>query len=121
MANKNLTKAKSAKNDEFVTNKKGIFEYVLGGCKDTRLLNVRVFDKSTIKTVYTKQTAEAKKKGISNCPMCAQSGDKNKSTKIYAINEMDADHVTAWSNGGSTSIDNCQMLCSTCNRVKGNR
>ncbi|MEE0891476.1 MAG: DUF262 domain-containing protein [Succinivibrio sp.] len=107
--------------DEFVTNKKGIFEYVLGGCNDKKLLNIRVFDKSTIKTVYAKQTAEAKKKGISNCPMCAKSGDKSKSTKIYAINEMDADHVTAWSNGGSTSIDNCQMLCSTCNRVKGNR
>ena len=107
--------------DEFVTNKKGIFEYVLGGCNDKKLLNIRVFDKSTIKTVYAKQTAEAKKKGISNCPMCAKSGDKSKSTKIYTINEMDADHVTAWSNGGSTSIDNCQMLCSTCNRVKGNR
>ena len=107
--------------DEFVTNKKGIFEYVLGGCNDKKLLNIRVFDKSIIKTVYAKQTAEAKKKGISNCPMCAKSGDKSKSTKIYAINEMDADHVTAWSNGGSTSIDNCQMLCSTCNRVKGNR
>ena len=109
--------------DECVTNKKGIFEYILGGCKkvDAKLLNVRVFDKSTIKTVYARQTTEAKRKGISNCPMCAKSGDKSKSTKIYAINEMDADHVTAWSNGGSTSIDNCQMLCSTCNRVKGNR
>lgn len=107
--------------DEQVTNKKGIFEFVLGGCNDKKLLNIRVFDKNTIKTVYTKQTIEAKEKGISNCPMCARSGIKSKMTKIYAINEMDADHVTAWSNGGSTSPDNCQMLCINCNRSKGNR
>ena len=35
--------------------------------------------------------------------------------------EMDADHVTAWSNGGSTDINNCQMLCKTHNRGKGNK
>jgi 5-methylcytosine-specific restriction endonuclease McrA len=34
---------------------------------------------------------------------------------------MDADHVTAWSNGGATSISNCQMLCKTHNRAKGNK
>lgn len=34
---------------------------------------------------------------------------------------MDADHVTAWSKGGSTDMDNCQMLCQTHNRAKGNR
>ena len=31
---------------------------------------------------------------------------------------MDADHVTAWSRGGSTDISNCQMLCKTHNRAK---
>ncbi|UKK47880.1 HNH endonuclease [Prevotella sp. E9-3] len=34
---------------------------------------------------------------------------------------MDADHVTAWSNNGPTTIENCQMLCKTHNRAKGNR
>lgn len=42
-------------------------------------------------------------------------------TRIYHLNEMDADHVTAWSKGGATSIDNCEMLCKTHNRSKGNR
>ncbi|MBQ9661603.1 MAG: HNH endonuclease [Oscillospiraceae bacterium] len=31
---------------------------------------------------------------------------------------MDADHVTAWSNGGATDINNCQMLCRTHNRTR---
>ncbi|MBR1755312.1 MAG: HNH endonuclease [Bacteroidaceae bacterium] len=34
---------------------------------------------------------------------------------------MEADHVAAWSRGGQTSEENCQMLCRTHNRVKGNR
>jgi 5-methylcytosine-specific restriction endonuclease McrA len=58
--------------------------------------------------------------GESNCPLCALGHDANKS-KIWSFNEMDADHVSAWSKGGATSIKNCQMLCKTHNRVKGNR
>lgn len=42
-------------------------------------------------------------------------------TRIYKQNEMDADHVTAWSNGGATNISNCTMLCKTHNRAKGNK
>ena len=106
--------------DDYVTNKKGIFEYVLGGCEDKKLLNVRVFDKNIIKKVYKKQTDEAIKKGISNCPLCACGHDANKS-KIWEMKDMDADHVTAWSKGGETSEKNCQMLCKTHNRAKGNR
>lgn len=34
---------------------------------------------------------------------------------------MDADHVTAWSKGGATDIKNCQILCKTHNRAKGNK
>jgi hypothetical protein len=41
--------------------------------------------------------------------------------KIYKIGLVDADHVTAWSKGGNTDIENCQMLCKTHNRMKGNR
>lgn len=106
--------------DSQVTDKKGIFEYVLGGEKDSRLLNVRVFDKKTIKAVYRKQTAEAEARGVSNCPLCAMGHDAN-AKRIYRESEMDADHVTAWSKGGATDEANCQMLCKTHNRAKGNR
>lgn len=106
--------------DDAVTDKRGIFEYILGGCKDTRLLNIRLFDKNTIKTVYEKQTLQAKQSGTSNCPFCA-AGDGENKTRIWTLGEMDADHVTAWSKGGATDIGNCQMLCKTHNRMKGNR
>ncbi len=103
--------------DPYVTNHKGIFEYILGGEKDKSLLNIRVFDKATINRVYTKQTASAKEKGVSNCPDCALKGE----TRIYKLGEMDADHVTAWSKGGATDEGNCQMLCRHHNRSKGNK
>ena len=103
-----------------VKNRRGIFEYILGGSIDTKLIEVRVFDDATKKSVYTKQTAEAEKKGVSNCPLCALGHDSNK-TKIWKLKEMDADHVTAWSKGGATDIKNCQMLCKTHNRAKGNK
>lgn len=106
--------------DEFVKNKKGIFEYVLGGCKDSKLLEIRIFEERDKKTVYARQTKDAQEKGISNCPLCALGSDNNK-TRIWKINEMDADHVTAWSKGGATDINNCQMLCKTHNRAKGNK
>ena len=106
--------------DDFVTNRRGIFEYVLGNCQDTKLLNVRLFDKPTLRKVYQEQTEKAKAEGISNCPYCAIGHDAN-SKRIWKLDEMDADHVTAWSKGGSTSIDNCQMLCKTHNRAKGNK
>ncbi|HNV62041.1 MAG TPA: DUF262 domain-containing protein [Candidatus Cloacimonas acidaminovorans] len=106
--------------DPYVKNRKGIFEYILGGSTDTKLLEVRVFDEATKKSVYTKQTAEAEKQSISNCPLCALGHDSNK-TKIWKLAEMDADHVTAWSKGGATDIKNCEMLCKTHNRAKGNK
>lgn len=106
--------------DSQVQDKKGIFEYILGGEKDTRLLNIRVFDKRTIRAVYRRQTKEAEEQGTSNCPLCAIGHDAN-AKRIYKEAEMDADHVAAWSRGGSTTEDNCQMLCKTHNRAKGNR
>ena len=106
--------------DDFVENKKGIFEYVLGGERDKQLLNVRVFDKRTKEKKYKEQTDKATAEGISNCPLCAVGDNVNK-TRIWKLSEMDADHVTAWSRGGSTTIDNCEMLCKTHNRAKGNR
>lgn len=106
--------------DPYVKNRKGVFEYILGGEKDTKLLDVRVFDEATKKAVYTIQTDEAKKDKKSNCPLCAIGHSANKK-RIWTINEMDADHVSAWSKGGKTDIKNCQMLCKTHNRAKGNK
>ena len=106
--------------DYYVKNKRGIYEYILGGCKDSKLLEVRCFDEPTKKSVYARQTADAEKKGISNCPHCVLENGANKS-KIWKLSEMDADHVTAWSKGGATDISNCQMLCQTHNRAKGNK
>jgi len=106
--------------DPYVKNRKGIFEYILGDSVDTKLLEVRVFDEATKKAVYAIQTAKAEKKDESNCPHCAIGHDANKS-KIWQFAEMDADHVSAWSKGGKSDIKNCQMLCKTHNRAKGNR
>ena len=106
--------------DECIDDKKGIYEYVLGGKRDTKLLNVRLFDSAIKRTAYKNQTAEAKKKGISNCPLCAVGNNPNKDRE-YKQNEMEADHVTAWSKGGESTLENCQMLCQTHNRAKGNR
>ena len=106
--------------DDYITNARGIFEYILSGKTMPQLLNVRVFDENTKRKVYKKQTEEANTKGISNCPLCAQGHEANK-TKIWALKDMDADHVTAWSKGGGSDISNCQMLCKTHNRSKGNK
>jgi len=106
--------------DPYVKNRKGVFEYVLGGLTDTKLLDVRVFDEATKKAIYSKQTQESEKKEVSNCPLCAIGNNSNK-TRIYKLKEMDADHVTAWSKGGKTDIKNCEMLCKTHNRAKGNK
>ena len=106
--------------DPYIKNRKGVFEFVLGGSKDTKLLNVRFFDEAIKKSVYEKQTKKAKKKSKSNCPLCTIGHDANKK-KIWKFSEMDADHVAAWIMGGKTSLKNCQMLCKTHNRAKGNR
>lgn len=106
--------------DSYVKNRKGIFEYILGGSVDTKLLDVRVFDDAIKKSVYSAQTTKAEASGKSNCPLCTIGHDSSKS-KIWKLNEMEADHVAAWSKGGCTDAGNCQMLCKTHNRAKGNR
>ena len=106
--------------DPYVRNKRGIFEYVLGGCQDPQLLEVRVFDEAVKRAVYARQTAEAQAAGVSNCPLCAVGHDAKRS-QIYEYKEMEADHVTAWSKGGASTPENCQMLCKTHNRAKGNK
>ena len=115
-----LVKKISLLGDPAVASRRGVYEYVLGGKIDHKLLSIRVFDDRTKATKYKQQTEKAKAKGISNCPLCAIGDNANKS-RIYKLSEMDADHVTAWSKGGATDLSNCEMLCKTHNRAKGNR
>lgn len=106
--------------DPYIKNHKGIFEFVLGGSIDTKLLEIRLFDEAVKRSAYTIQTTKARDKGESNCPLCAIGHEASKE-KIWSLSEMDADHVAAWSKGGATSAKNCQLLCKTHNRAKGNR
>jgi hypothetical protein len=85
--------------DEDVQSKKGIYEYVLTG--NENLLNIRAFSDEQKRTAYEKQ------KGI--CKKCK---------KPYKFEEMQGDHIKPWSKGGHTVPENCQMLCSDCNRRK---
>ncbi len=107
--------------DVSVIKKSGIYKYVLDDCKDYRLLEIRIFDSVTKNAVYQKQTAEAKSKYQSNCSGCVIANTTSYKSKIWKLKEMEADHVTAWNNGGKTDIENCEMLCVNHNRQKGNK
>lgn len=106
--------------DPYVKNRRGVFEYILGGSIDVKLLGLRVFDEATKHAEYHDQTEKAQTEGTSNCSYCAIGHDANKK-RIWKYDEMDADHVSAWSKGGATSPENCEMLCKSHNRAKGNR
>lgn len=105
--------------DPYVSNKRNIFEYILTGQKQNQLLSIRFFERRDKDKAYAAQTAKAKANGVSNCSVCASVDNANR-TRIWKKTEMDADHVTAWSKGGSTTIENCEMLCKSHNRAKGN-
>lgn len=113
-------KVKVLYDDAYIKNRKGIFEYVLGGSENKTLLDIRLFDEATKRKAYKLQTDKAKEKETSNCPLCAIGSNLNK-TKLWSAKDMEADHVSAWSKGGATTLDNCEMLCKTHNRAKGNR
>jgi len=85
--------------DDDVTNKKGIYSYVLS--RNEKHLNIRAFTESQKREAYEKQ------KGI--CNRCG---------KHFELNEMEADHITPWNKSGKTNPENCQMLCLECNRRK---
>jgi len=106
--------------DPYVKNRRGIYEYILGGKTDPKLLDVRIFDEATKQSTYRAQTSKAEEASISNCPDCALGHEASRS-KIWKLAEMDADHVTPWSKGGETSKENCQLLCKHHNRAKGNK
>lgn len=94
--------------DDEVTNKKGIIPYLLSDRteSDERSLSIREFSDSIKRKVYKKQAGQ--------CPWCIKKGN----FKTYAIEEMEADHITPWSQGGKSTEDNCQMLCKMHNRKK---
>lgn len=88
--------------DDDVTNKKGIYFYIL--TRNEKYLNIRAFTESQKRAAYEKQN------GI--CKNCG---------KHFELNEMEADHITPWHSGGQTSNENCQMLCRDCNRRKSGK
>lgn len=107
------------RSESAVTRLRGIYEYLLSGRTKPQLLVIRLFDQKTKTAGYQRQTKKAKELGTSNCPLCAVGDNVNK-TRIYRPEEMEADHVTAWSRGGATDLDNLELLCIQHNRSKGN-
>lgn len=85
--------------DDDVTNKKGIFDYVLS--HNEKCLNIRAFSEAQKRQAYEAQN------GI--CSICH---------KPFDFEHMEGDHIKPWCEGGKTSVDNCQMLCRACNRTK---
>jgi hypothetical protein len=88
--------------DDDVTNKKGIYAFVL--TRDEKHLAIRAFSDAMRRAAYERQGG--------SCPLCP-------ANKRYELDEMEADHITPWSKGGRTSAENCQMLCLEHNRRKG--
>ena len=87
--------------DDDVTNKKGIYPYIL--TRNEKHLSIRAFTDGQKRTAYERQN------GV--CPKCG---------KTFTLKDMQADHITPWSLGGRTVPENCQMLCAECNRRKSN-
>lgn len=88
--------------DEDVTKKSGIYSYLLTG--NERDLSIRAFNDKMKREAYERQ------KGI--CIHCKEH---------FEIEEMEADHITPWHEGGRTTAENCQMLCKNCNRTKSGK
>ena len=91
--------------DEDVTKKSGIYEYVLTG--NEKFLNIRAFTDKMKREAYERQK--------SVCPWCKK--EKEEKQK-WDIEEMEADHITPWHKDGKTTAENCQMLCKEHNRTK---
>jgi hypothetical protein len=85
--------------DDDVSNKRGIYEYVL--TRNEKTLNIRAFSESQKRAAYERQN------GI--CRICG---------RHFEFSEMEGDHITPWHLGGKTQPENCQMLCKDCNRRK---
>lgn len=88
--------------DDDVTKKSGIYPYILTG--DEKYLSIRAFSDAVKQKVYEQQEG-----------VCARCGE------YFELNEMEADHITPWHEGGKTLVENCQMLCKHDNRTKSGR
>jgi len=88
--------------DDEVQSLKGIYEYILTG--EEKHLNLRQFDDKTKRKVFEKQKGK--------CVWCK---------KTFEFEEMEADHITPWHEGGKTTAMNCQMLCKDDNRKKSGK
>ena len=88
--------------DDDVSNKKGIYPYIL--TRKEKYLSIRAFTDNMKQKVYEKQD------GI--CTVCKEE---------FSIEQMEADHITPWHEGGKTDEENCQMLCKECNRRKSGK
>jgi len=88
--------------DEDVTKKSWIYPYIL--TKKEKYLSLRAFTDKQKREAYERQ------KGI--CPACG---------KHFAYEEMEADHIKPWHEGGRTTAENCQLLCKMCNRTKSGK
>lgn len=95
--------------DDEVTNKAGIYSFVLDG--DERALNLRSFTDKQKTEVFERQSGQCANPSLSG----------HDGSKIFSFEAMEGDHITPWSQGGQTNIENCQMLCIDCNRRKGAR
>lgn len=42
-----------------------------------------------------------------------------KCNSVKSYNELEVDHILAWSKGGRTNLQNAQLLCKSCNTSKG--
>src|SRR3990167_130723 len=94
------TEIKELMQDEDVTKKSGIYPFVL--TRQEKYLSIREFTDKMKRETYERQNG-----------MCSKFG------KHFEINEMEADHITPWHEGGKTISENCQMLCKDDNRRKG--
>ena len=88
--------------DEDVTKKSGIYSFVI--TRNEKYLNIRAFSDNQKREAYERQ------KGI-----CVKCGEH------FEFNEMDADHIKPWREGGKTITENCQMLCKDDNRRKSGK
>lgn len=101
------TRIKVLMEDEEVSKKSGIYPYILLG--EEKYLNLRLFTLKQKRQAFERQGVENQKAA---CPMCVVPDN------MYKIDDMEADHIIPWSQGGVTNMDNLQMLCKKHNREK---
>lgn len=92
--------------NEEVTDKKGVYEYILSGededmaCK----LSKRIFSEMDKRTAYERQN------GI--CPITGE---------YLPFEDMQADHIVPWWKGGTTTLSNLQMISKSANQRKSGK